>query len=117
MGRYPRTVDEFAHNDRHVLVQCGLCRTKREVAAETLAARFGAAFDLYDGYARLVAELGCPGCGRTHRTIVFRDATEYAQFGEVGFEEALNRELERRAYIRARGEESQAVRGPRRRRG
>ena len=117
MGRYPRTVEEFAGNDRHVLVQCGPCGTKREVMAETLRALFGAGFDLYDGYPRLVAELRCPGCGRTHRTIVFRDATEYPQFGEVGFEAALNRALERRAYIRARGEESQAVRGPRRRRG
>jgi hypothetical protein len=34
----------------------------------------------------------------------------------VSTEDALNRELERRAYVRARGEESTAVRGARRRR-
>lgn len=77
---------------------------------------FGPDFDLYDGYAALEAELRCDRCGKKHRLIVFRDTAPTPEFAEVSYEEALNRALERRAYIRARGEESTAVKGPRRRR-
>jgi hypothetical protein len=116
MGRYPRTVTEFAANMREVVVVCGPCRRKRLVPPDVLDAMWGGSFDLYDGYAALTAELRCDACGKKHRLIVFRDLTERDPFAEVGFEEALNGELERRAYIRARGEESGAVRGARKRR-
>jgi len=116
MGRYPRSVEEFAGNMREVVVVCSDCKRKRTVPPDVLSAMFGDSFDLYDGYAELEAQLRCDACGKKHRLIVFRDLTPRPS-GPVGFEEALNRELERRAYIRARGEESQAVRGPRRRRG
>lgn len=110
-GRYPRSVSEFAANQRHVLVYCGECSRKREAPPDVLEAMFGPEFDLYDGYAALSSELRCEQCGKKHRTIVFHDSTQRPAFAEVGFEEALTRELERRAYIRARGEESTAVRG------
>jgi len=115
-GRYPRTVREFADNQRHVLVSCSECQRTRNEPADVLEAMFGPDFDLYDGYSALEAELRCDRCGKKHRLIVFRDTTPRPAFGEVSFEEALNRELERRAYIRARGEESTAVRGAKRRR-
>lgn len=114
-GRYPRTVREFAENQRHVLVKCGECSRTRNEPSDVLEAMFGPDFDLYDGYAALESELRCDRCGKKHRLIVFRDSNHYPM-GEVSFEDALNRELERRAYIRARGEELTAVKGPRRRR-
>jgi hypothetical protein len=43
--------------------------------------------------------------------MLFADRTQRDLFAEVGFEEAVMRELERRAYIWARGEEWTAVRG------
>jgi len=103
-GRYPRSVSEFAANQRHVIVYCGECARKREVPPDVLDAMWGPDFDLYDGYAGLVSELRCEACGKKHRTILFTDTTERNPFAEVGFEEAVTRELERRAYIRARGE-------------
>jgi len=42
---------------------------------------------------------------------VFTDTTLRDNLVEASFEEALNRELERRAHIRARGKESTAVHG------
>ncbi|MEP7239532.1 MAG: hypothetical protein ABI697_01485 [Devosia sp.] len=116
MGRYPRTVEEFALGLREVQVWCSPCARRRIVPPDVLEAMFGSAFDLYDGYSALTAELRCDACGKKHRTIVFRDMSPREMFGDVGFEEALNRELERRAYVRARGEESGAVRRARRRR-
>jgi hypothetical protein len=116
MGRYPRTVAEFAANMREVIVLCEECNRRRSVPPDVLEAMLGPAFDLYDGYAGLVSEIRCDQCGKKHRTIVFRDNTPRPAFADASYEEALNRELERRAYIRARGEESQAVRGPKRRR-
>jgi hypothetical protein len=110
-GRYPRSVSEFAANQRHVIVKCGECQRSRNEPADVLEAMFGPDFDLYDGYAALVAELRCDQCGKKHRLIVFRDTTPRDAFAPVGYEEALNRELERRAYVRARGEESRVVRG------
>ena len=110
-GRYPRTVSEFAANQRHVLVKCSACARTRNEPADVLEAMFGPDFDLYDGYSALEAELRCDRCGKKHRLIVFRDTTPRDAFAEVSSEEALTRELERRAYIRARGEESMAVRG------
>lgn len=115
-GRYPRTVREFADHQRHVLIRCGDCERTRNEPADVLEAMFGPDFDLYDGYAALESELRCDRCGKKHRLIVFRDTTPTPEFAKVGYEEALNRELERRAYIRARGQESTAVKGPRRRR-
>src|SRR3569833_1149203 len=108
-GRYPRTVREFGDSQRHVIVNCGECQRQRNEPADVLEAMFGPDFDLYDGYAGLESELRCDRCGKTHRLIVFRDTTQYPAFGEVSFEDALTCELERRAYIRARGEESMAV--------
>ena len=55
------------------------------------------------------------GGGKTHRLIVFTD-TPRDQFTPVSLEESLNRQLEHRAYVRARGEESTAVQGGGRRR-
>src|SRR3569623_862302 len=52
-GRYPRSVSEFAANQRHVLVYCGECNRKREVVNDVLEAMLGPDFDLYDGYAAL----------------------------------------------------------------
>lgn len=115
MGRYPRTVSEFAANMREVHVHCSECQRRRAVAPDVLAAAFGENFDLYDGYAALVAELRCDQCGKKHRLIVYRDTTPRSAFADISYEEALNRDLERRAYIRARGEESTAVRGAKRR--
>lgn len=116
MNRYPRTVSEFAANMREVLVHCSDCSRRRLVPPDVLEAAFGPDFDLYDGFAGLEAELRCDQCGKKHRLILFRDTTPRNVFAEVGFEEALNRALERRAYIRARGDESKAVRGAGRRR-
>jgi hypothetical protein len=62
---------------------------------------FGGDFDLYQGFAALGAELRCESCGKKHRLIIFRDTTEYPT-GPVSFEDALNRELERRAYLAVR---------------
>jgi uncharacterized Zn finger protein len=116
-GRYPRTVREFADNQRHVIVRCGECGQSRNEPCDVLEAMFGPDFDLYDGYPALTAELRCDRCGKKHRLIVFYDSTPRDQFAPVSFEESLNRQLEHRAYVRARGEESTAVRGlPRRRR-
>jgi RNase P subunit RPR2 len=115
-GRYPRTVREFADNNRHVLIRCSECAWTRNEPADVLEAMFGPDFDLYDGFGALTAELRCDRCGKKHRLIIFRDTTPYPNFGPVSTEDALNRELERRAYVRARGEESTAVRGARRRR-
>jgi len=109
-------VSEFAANQRHVIVKCSECQRQRNEPPDVLEAMFGPDFDLYDGYAALEAELRCDQCGKKHRLIVFTDTTPRESSGEVSFEEALNRELERRAYIRARGEESTAVQGPKRRR-
>jgi hypothetical protein len=54
--------------------------------------------------------------GKKRRLIIFRDTTEYPT-GPVSFEDALNRELERRAYLAVRDVgKPQAVRGARRRR-
>ena len=110
-GRYPRSVSEFAANQRHVIVYCGECSRKREVVNDVLEAMLGPDFDLYDGYAALTSELRCDQCGKKHRLILFNDRTPRDPFVDVGFEDAVTRELERRAYMRARGEESTAVRG------
>ena len=59
MGRYPRTVSEFASNLREVRVHCSDCGRQRAVPADVLDAAFGPDFDLYDGYAGLEAELRC----------------------------------------------------------
>ena len=115
-GRYPRTVSEFAANQRHVIVKCSACQRRRNEPPDVLEAMFGPDFDLYGGYAALTAELRCDQCGKKHRLIVFLDTTPRENFGEVSFEDALNGELERRAYVRARGEESTATRVVRRRR-
>jgi hypothetical protein len=116
-GRYPRTVSEFAANRRTVLVLCSPCQRRRVVPPDVLEACFGPDFDLYDGYAALEAELRCEACGKKHRTILFRDDTDYPAFAEVSFEESVTRQLERRAYWNVRDRDKpQPVKGPRRRR-
>lgn len=116
-GRYPRTVREFADNQRSVWVHCSPCQRKRQVPPDVLEACFGPDFDLYDGFAALEAELRCDACGKKHRTIIFRDETVRPSYGEVGFEESVTRQLERRAYwnVRDRGK-PQPVKGAYRRR-
>ena len=113
-GRYPRTVGEFAANQRQVWVGCGECNRRRLVPNDVLDALFGPDFDLYDGFAALEAELRCETCGKKHRLIIFHDATEYPP-GAVSFDEHVTRELERRAYwqLRDRGK-VEAVKGARR---
>ena len=115
-GRYPRTVGEFAANQRSVWVHCSPCQRKRQVPADVLDACFGEDFDLYDGFAALEAELRCDACGKKHRTIIFRDETQYP-IGDVSFEDSVTRALERRAYwaVRDRGK-PQPVKGAMRRR-
>ena len=115
-GRYPRTIEEFAANHRTVLVQCGPCGRKRPVPNDVLEACFGPDFDLYAGFAALEAELRCDACGKKHRTIIFRDETDYP-IGDVSFEESVTRALERRAYwaVRDKGK-PEAVKGAGRRR-
>ena len=114
-GRYPRTVREFGDNQRHVIVNCGECQRQRNEPADVLEAMFGPDFDLYDGYAGRESELRCDRCGKTHQQNKNHDTTPNPTKDEKNNEKALNRELERRAYIRARGEESMAGKGPRRR--
>ena len=96
-GRYPRTVSEFAGNLRSVWLHCSECQRKRLVPPDVLDAMFGPDFDLYAGFAALETELRCESCGKKHRTILFRDDTRYP-LGDVSFEDALNRQLEMRAY-------------------
>jgi hypothetical protein len=116
-GRYPRTVSEFGAHTRSVWVHCSPCQRKRLVPIDVLDALFGPDFDLYDGFAALETELRCEACGKKHRTILFRDDTRRPQFVEISFEEALDRQLERRAYwnVRDRGK-PQPVKGAVRRR-
>ncbi|MEQ1933987.1 MAG: hypothetical protein ABL962_08925 [Fimbriimonadaceae bacterium] len=115
-GRYPRTISEFAVSQRVVLVWCSACQRRRLVPPDVLEAMFGGDFDLYQGFAALGAELRCEQCGKKHRLIIFRDTTEYTT-GPVSFEDAINRDLERRAYIAVRDVgKPEAVRGARRRR-
>jgi hypothetical protein len=115
-GRYPRTVGEFAAHQRIVMVWCSECQRRRTVPADVLEAMFGAEFDLYLGFAALGAELRCEECGKKHRLIIYRDLTEYPS-GPVSFEDALNRGLERRAYLNVRDVgKPQPVRKVRRRR-
>ena len=64
MRRYPRTVREFVQHMREVHVHCGECQHRRKVPPDVLEAAFGPDFDLYDGYAALVAELRCDRCGK-----------------------------------------------------
>jgi hypothetical protein len=117
-GRYPRTVSEFAANQRSVHVLCSPCQRKGLVPPDVLEACFGPDFDLYDGFAALEAELRCEECGKKHRTILFRGNTVYPAFTEVSFEGGLTRQLERRAYGNVRNRDKpQPVKGPRRRRG
>ena len=47
------------------------------------------------------SELRCEENGKKHRTILFQDQTRYP-LGPVTFEDSLNRELERRAYVALR---------------
>ena len=96
-GRFPRTVAEFAANGRQVWVGCEDCNRRKLVPPDVLDAMYGPEFDLYAGFAALEAELRCEICGEKHRNIIFHDATEYPP-GDVTFEDALNRNLERRAY-------------------
>ncbi len=115
-GRYPRTISEFAQNNRHVWVLCSPCGRRRPVPTDVLDAMFGPDFDLYAGYAALGSELRCDQCGKKHRTILFQDQTQYPT-GPVSFEDTLDRQLERRAYVALRDVgKPQAVRGARRRR-
>lgn len=115
-GRYPRTISEFAVSNRFVFVLCSPCGKRRLVPLDVLDAMFGPDFDLYAGYAALESELRCEHCGKKHRTILFQDQTRYP-VGEVSFEDALNRALERRAYVALRDVgKPEAVKGPRRRR-
>jgi hypothetical protein len=115
-GRYPRTTSEFAVSNRFVFVLCSPCGRRRQVPLDVLDAMFGPDFDLYAGYAALESELRCEVCGKKHRTILFQDETHYPM-GPVSFEDALNRQLERRAYwaLRDAGK-PQAMKGRRRRR-
>lgn len=115
-GRYPRTIAEFGGHQREVWVQCSPCGHKRRVPLDVLEAMFGPGFDLYAGYAALEAELRCEMCGKKHRTIMFRDMSPRPT-GEVSFEDALNHQLEMRAYwqLRDRGR-VEVVRGARGRR-
>lgn len=116
-GRYPRTIGEFAANHRFVYVLCSPCGRRRLVPLDVLDAMFGADFDLYAGYAALVSELRCEACGKKHRTVLFQDQTQYPAMTDVSFEDALNRQLEMRAYwaLRDAGK-PQPVRAARRRR-
>ena len=110
-GRYPRTISEFAMSNRVVFVLCSPCGKRRRVALDVLEAMFGPDFDLYAGYAALGSELRCEHCGKKHRTILFQDQTQYPP-GPVSFEDALNRALERRAYVALRDAgKPQPVRG------
>ena len=115
-GRYPRTVGEFAANQRQVWVGCSECNRRRLVPNDVLDALFGPDFDLYDGFAALEAELRCETCGKKHRLIIFHDATEYPFNGDVSYEESVTRELERRAYWQLRDRNKpQPMKGARRR--
>ena len=114
-GRFPRTVREFAQNGRKVMLHCGQCHTGRQVPTDVLDATFGPDFDLYAGYAALLEELRCAQCGEKRRSIDFIDPNR-PMTGDVSFEDSVTHQLEFRALVRARGQESTAVRGPVRRR-
>jgi hypothetical protein len=108
-------VREFAENGRVVVVRCSHCGRVRNVAPDVLDAVFGPDFDLYDGYAGLMAELRCDQCDGPGRVIDFIDTNPQAT-GPVSFEESVTLQLEFRALVRARGQESTATRAPTRRR-
>lgn len=115
-GRYPRTVSEFAAHGRFVVVRCRHCNRSRNVPPDVLDAAFGPDFDIYDGYAGLQQELRCDQCGERGTIDVYDSTRRETMHGDVPFEEYLSYELERRALVRARGEESTATREVRRRR-
>jgi hypothetical protein len=114
-GRYPRTVREFAENGRVVVVRCAHCGRVSRVPPDVLDAVFGPDFDLYDGYAGLVAELRCDQCAGPGRVIDFIDTNPLAT-GSVSFEDSVTSQLELRALVRAQGQESTATRERLRRR-
>lgn len=116
-GRYPRTIAEFIEHNRQVWVRCSPCGHTRKEPLDVLEAMWGTDFDLYAGYVTLEAELRCDLCGKKHRTIMFRDASERDVYAKVSFEEALNDSLEMRAYWQLRDRDKpHPVRGPQRRR-
>jgi len=114
-GRFPKTVREFGEHGRKVMIHCGQCQTGRQVPTDVLEAAFGPDFDLYAGYAALLEELRCEQCGEKRRSIDFVDPNR-RMTGDVSFEESVTLQLEFRALVRARGQESTATRAPVRRR-
>ncbi|RYE08103.1 MAG: hypothetical protein EOP22_14965 [Hyphomicrobiales bacterium] len=100
-GRYPRTIAEFAAQQRAVLVCCTDCQRRRHEPNDVLDAIFGADFDLYAGYSILVATLRCDACGKKHREVLFQDERP-AAVGTVGFAEEMDARVERAAYLRMR---------------
>jgi hypothetical protein len=114
-GRFPRTVREFGEHGRQVMIHCGQCHTARQVPNDVLEAAFGPDFDLYAGYAALLEELRCAQCGEKRRSIDFINPNR-PMSGDVSFEDSVTYQLEFRALVRARGQESTAVRRPVRRR-
>ena len=114
-GRFPRTVREFAEQGRRVLVHCARCDASRQVPPDVLEATFGPDFDLYAGYAALGEELRCAQCGEKRRSIDFVNPQQ-PMTGDVSFDESVTRQLEFRALVRARGQESTGTRRAARRR-
>lgn len=100
-GRYPRTIAEFAAQQRAVLVCCNECQRRRREPNDVLDAIFGPDFDLYAGYSILIATLRCDACGKKHREVLFQDERPGA-VGEVGFAEELDERAERRMYVKVR---------------
>lgn len=116
MNRFPRTVTELAAGNRRVFVRCDECQRSRVVPSDLLAMEFGPDFDIYDGFQELRAQLRCEQCGKSHRVIDVVDSSRRA-FEDVGFDEAVNRQLEFNALARARdGDRPEPVQAIRRRR-
>lgn len=110
---FPRTAGEFAEHGRAVIVRCDDCERSHRVSPDVLILQFGADFDCFGSFSELVSQLRCDACGERHRTIYFRRASD-DPFEPVNYEDALLHDLEFRALVRARGDESMATRPHRR---
>jgi hypothetical protein len=99
MNRFPRTTGEFLENGRGVALRCE-CGATTWLKPENLIQRLGREFDLYAGFAELIATFPCDACGKEQQ-ISFTD-TGRKSFVPVSFDQSTIYSLELSAFALAR---------------
>jgi hypothetical protein len=114
-GRGVRTVRDFQSIGYTLVPHCShdvICTHFRLLPIDYLAEHLGWNFDLYAGRSELRRRLRCTQCGwnwpvvhvATQQDRAGASGAAHAHEDSMPYAEALRRELERRAELRARGE-------------